>query len=138
MRTSTGYYASTMPKGMDMREVTQIELNWIARKLNERPRKTLNWASPNKVWNAMLTGKTFDQAVALAYLLARKSINTRTPSSTAHRSPIDAPSRGVAYLNFAFFLSAGWLFHTPAIDFSLALSPKIGKPYISEIMRNSV
>jgi transposase, IS30 family len=60
-----GLLRQYLPKGMDMREVTQIELNRIARQLNDRPRKTLNWASPNEVWHAMLAGKTFDQAVAL-------------------------------------------------------------------------
>jgi len=54
-----------LPKGMDMREVTQNELEWIANQLNDRPRKTLNWATPKEVWHAMLAGKTFDQAVAL-------------------------------------------------------------------------
>ena len=60
-----GLLRQYLPKGMDMREVTQNELQWIARQLNNRPRKTLNWATPTEVWQAMLNGKTFDQAVAL-------------------------------------------------------------------------
>ena len=60
-----GLLRQYLPKGMDMREVTQAELEWIAKQLNERPRKTLNWATPNEVWRAMLNGKSFEQAVAL-------------------------------------------------------------------------
>ena len=60
-----GLLRQYLPKGMDMREVTQNELEWIANQLNDRPRKTLNWATPKEVWHAMLAGKTFDQAVAL-------------------------------------------------------------------------
>lgn len=60
-----GLLRQYLPKGMDMSEVTQNELEWIANQLNERPRKTLNWASPKEVWRAMLAGKTFEQAVAL-------------------------------------------------------------------------
>ena len=60
-----GLLRQYLPKGMDMREVTQSELDWIARQLNDRPRKTLNWATPNEVWRAMLDGQSFDQAVAL-------------------------------------------------------------------------
>ena len=54
-----------LPMGTDMREMTQAELEWIARQLNDRPRKTLTWATPNEVWRAMLNGKSFEQAVAL-------------------------------------------------------------------------
>jgi IS30 family transposase len=50
---------------MDLREVTRVELDWIAKQFNDRPRQTLHWATPNAVWRAMLDGKTFDQAVAL-------------------------------------------------------------------------
>lgn len=60
-----GLLRQYLPKGMDMREVTQAELEWIAGQLNDRPRKTLNWATPNEVWRAMLAGKSFEQAIAL-------------------------------------------------------------------------
>ncbi len=33
--------------------------------MNERPRKTLNGATPNEVWRALVQGKTFEEAVAL-------------------------------------------------------------------------
>jgi IS30 family transposase len=60
-----GLLRQYLPKGMDMRELTQAQLDRIAGQLNNRPRKTLNWACPNEVWRAMLAGKSFDQAVAL-------------------------------------------------------------------------
>ncbi len=60
-----GLLRQYLPKGMDMREVTQTGLDWIAGQLNNRPRKTLNWACPNEVWRAMLSGKSFEEAVAL-------------------------------------------------------------------------
>jgi IS30 family transposase len=60
-----GLLRQYLPKGIDMLEVTQAELEWIAKQLNDRPRKTLNWATPNEVWHAMLDGKSFEQAVAI-------------------------------------------------------------------------
>jgi IS30 family transposase len=60
-----GLLRQYLPKGMDMTEVTQTELDWIAGQLNHRPRKTLNWATPDEIWRAMLAGKSFDEAVAL-------------------------------------------------------------------------
>ena len=60
-----GLLRQYLPKGMDMSEVTQSELDWIAGQLNHRPRQTLNWATPDEVWRALLAGKSFDEAVAL-------------------------------------------------------------------------
>lgn len=60
-----GLLRQYLPKGLDMAEVTQTELDWIARQLNSRPRKTLNFATPDQVWRALLAGKSFEQAVAI-------------------------------------------------------------------------
>ena len=60
-----GLLRDYLPKGMDMAEVTQAELDRIAFELNERPRRTLNGATPNDVWRALVQGKTFEEAVAL-------------------------------------------------------------------------
>ena len=60
-----GLLRQYLPKGMDMREVSQSELDWIAKQLNDRPRKTLKWATPSEVWRAMIKGQSFEQAVAL-------------------------------------------------------------------------
>ena len=60
-----GLLRDYLPKGMDLVDVTQAELERIAFELNERPRKTLNGATPNEVWRALVQGKTFEEAVAL-------------------------------------------------------------------------
>lgn len=62
---TNGLLRDYLPKGMDFADVTQAELDHIAFEMNERPRKTLNWATPNEVWRKLLKGKTFDQAVAI-------------------------------------------------------------------------
>jgi transposase, IS30 family len=62
---TNGLLRDYLPKGMDFADVTQAELNYIAFEMNERPRKTLNWATPNEVWRKLLQGKSFEEAVAI-------------------------------------------------------------------------
>lgn len=53
---TNGLLRQYFPKGMDLSTVSQAELNRIARRLNERPRKTLNFETP---------AQRFNQSVAL-------------------------------------------------------------------------
>ena len=47
-----------MPKGMDLSSFSQLQLNAIARQLNERPRKTLGFHTPAEMFSecVALTG----------------------------------------------------------------------------------
>ena len=62
VENTNGLLRQYLPKGMDMSEVTQYQLNRIAMRLNERPRVTLKGRSPNEVWTHMLDGLTFEEA----------------------------------------------------------------------------
>jgi len=49
---TNGLLRQYFPKGMDLSDVTQAQLNAVARRLNERPRETLNWRSPYQALRA--------------------------------------------------------------------------------------
>lgn len=49
---TNGLLRQYFPKGMDLSNVTQTHLNAVARRLNERPRETLNWRSPYQALRA--------------------------------------------------------------------------------------
>lgn len=48
---TNGLLRQYFPKGFDFRNVTQQQLDAVARKLNERPRETLGWKTPAEVLN---------------------------------------------------------------------------------------
>ena len=53
---TNGLLRQYFPKGIDLSDYSQAKLNAVARRLNERPRKTLNYETP---------AERFDQTVAL-------------------------------------------------------------------------
>ncbi|MCG8004232.1 MAG: IS30 family transposase [Candidatus Thiodiazotropha lotti] len=48
---TNGLLRQYFPKGMDLSEISQAKLNAVARRLNERPRKTLNYKTPAEQFN---------------------------------------------------------------------------------------
>lgn len=51
---TNGLLRQYFPKGHNVSEVTQAELNRVARLLNERPRETLNWRTPLEALRAIV------------------------------------------------------------------------------------
>ena len=48
---TNGLLRQYMPKGMDLSDLSQLQLNAIARQLNERPRKTLGFRTPAEMFS---------------------------------------------------------------------------------------
>ena len=51
---TNGLLRQYFPKGEDISDYSQAELNRVAQQLNERPRKTLGFKTPADIFNAML------------------------------------------------------------------------------------
>ncbi|HXF46786.1 MAG TPA: IS30 family transposase, partial [Burkholderiaceae bacterium] len=51
---TNGLLRQYLPKSADLAALTQRELNAVAARLNNRPRPTLNWMTPNEAWDAQL------------------------------------------------------------------------------------
>lgn len=53
---TNGLIRDYFPKGTDFRTITDEEIAFVERELNERPRKRHGWKSPLQVWNGALQG----------------------------------------------------------------------------------
>jgi len=51
---TNGLLRQYLPKSAGLATLSQSELNAIAARLNNRPRETLNWMTPNEAWQAQL------------------------------------------------------------------------------------
>lgn len=51
---TNGLLRQYLPKSADLAALSQRDLNVIAARLNNRPRQTLNWMTPNEAWEAQL------------------------------------------------------------------------------------
>jgi len=58
---TNGLLRQYLPKSVDLAAFSQRELNAVAARLNNRPRETLNWMTPNEAWDAQL--KTLNVAL---------------------------------------------------------------------------
>ena len=58
-----GLIREYLPKGQSLERVGQATLTQIAYRLNSRPRKVLNWRTPDEVWRAMIRGASFEEAI---------------------------------------------------------------------------
>lgn len=51
---TNGLLRQYLPRTVDLGRLSQRELNAVASRLNNRPRKTLDWMTPNEAWAAQL------------------------------------------------------------------------------------
>ena len=51
---TNGLLRQYLPKGIDISRYSQAQLNAVARKLNERPRKTLDFRTPAEMYNQIV------------------------------------------------------------------------------------
>ncbi len=51
---TNGLLRQYLPRSVALDQLSQRELNAVAERLNNRPRKTLNWMTPNEAWAAQL------------------------------------------------------------------------------------
>jgi transposase, IS30 family len=65
-QSRAGLIREYLPKGTDLSPLTQDQLNAIAERLNNRPRKILDFATPNEVFEQLVKQTTDTQAQCCA------------------------------------------------------------------------
>ncbi len=51
---TNGLLRQYFPKGTDFSNITKKQLRHVEERLNTRPRKTLNWRTPDEAFNSLL------------------------------------------------------------------------------------
>ena len=55
---TNGLLRQFLPRSIDLSKLSQRELNRVAKLLNDRPRQTLNWMTPNEAWRVQIKSTT--------------------------------------------------------------------------------
>lgn len=63
---TNGLLRQYLPKGIDVSTYSQAKLNAVARRLNERPRKTLNFQTPAEMFSQTVASTHVPHAIRLA------------------------------------------------------------------------
>ena len=86
---TNGLLRQYFPKGVDISHYSQAQLNAIARKLNERPRKTLNYETPAERFSQLVASTGLIQGQDQSYKLLY------TSPSNWHEPPTVGPHGGL-------------------------------------------
>jgi IS30 family transposase len=60
---TNGLIRRYLPKKTDFSEITEEEIRWIEKMLNDRPRKRLGYRTPRQVWQEAINSGTYKVAL---------------------------------------------------------------------------